>query len=71
MSFLSYILDTIYLNIPDLIPCQGQNDGGWSSGVINRTILWNRVLYYFGEYIILSEGITLEENFSRKEKISE
>jgi len=51
--------------------CQVQNDREQKSRVINRIILWNRVLYYFGEYIILSKGITLREDSGRKEKTLE
>jgi len=33
--------------------CQGQNGGGWRSKVIDKSILWNRVVYYVrGEYYL-------------------
>jgi len=38
-----------------LASCQGQKGRGQRSGVIDRSILWNRVMYYIGEeyYLVM------------------
>ena len=57
MSFKYTITSLMQIKSPSILfiilwnvaGCQGQNGGEWRSGVINRIILQNAILYYFRE----------------------
>jgi len=48
------------------VHCQEWNGGGWRNGVIDKSTLWNGVMYYIGEEYYLAIVETPKEDFSIK-----